>query len=221
MTTSFSAHLSRRRAGGFTLIELLVVITIIAILVGMVFATGPVIMRNARKASTRTDMKNLEIAINDYYTEYGRYPVPADQVDDLFIGESGASTEDLMNVLLAEPVGWNTSHRLNIKKKIFFTPRIANESSGTPRAGLAEDGKYYDSSGNEYRILIDANYDEIIEGSQVDEFDYTDRPATNEETGRFEHLAGVMIQSYGRDKEHGKKGSKVYRGSDDSATWLP
>jgi prepilin-type N-terminal cleavage/methylation domain-containing protein len=218
MTASFSSSLSRRRPGGFTLIELLVVITIIAILVGMVFAAGPALMRNAKKTSTRTDMKNLEIAINDYYTEYNRYPVPTDQTGDMFLGEGGGSTSDLMNVLLAEPEGWNADNKLNPKKKSFFKPRIAKGGSGPPRAGLADDGKYYDSYGGEYRILIDADYDEIIDADEVDEFDYTDKPAA--ESGKFEYMGGVMIQSLGSDKEHGKKGNKVYRGSDDSATWL-
>jgi prepilin-type N-terminal cleavage/methylation domain-containing protein len=218
MISSFSSHLSHRRAGGFTLIELLVVITIIAILVGMVFAAGPALMRNARKASTKTDMKNLEIAISDYYTEYNRYPIPTEVTVDVFIGEGGESTSDLMNVLLAEPAGWNADNKMNVKKKVFFKPRVAKEGSGPARAGLAEDGKYYDSYGSEYRILIDANYDDIIEAAEVEEFDYTDRPTA--EAGRFENIGGVLIQSRGTDKEHGKKGNKVFRGSDDSASWL-
>lgn len=202
------------------MIELLVVITIIAILMGVIFAAGPAIMRNAKKASTRTDMKSMQMAIGEYYTEYNRYPVPRDTTDDLFFGEDGESTEELMNVLLAEPAGWNADHGLNPREIVFFEPRLAKGT--TPRGGLAEDGKYYDSYGNEYRLIVDANYDELIEHPEVDSFDYID-PATGQGKavdGKFEYLGGVVIQSLGQDGEHGKNGNQIYRGSDDTASWL-
>ena len=68
----------------------------IGILASILFAAGPAIMRTAKKNSTRSDMKALEIAINDFYTEYGRYPVPSATKTDLFIGgEDGTSTAEL------------------------------------------------------------------------------------------------------------------------------
>ncbi|MEM7147992.1 MAG: prepilin-type N-terminal cleavage/methylation domain-containing protein [Verrucomicrobiota bacterium] len=218
--SSFRNSSPSRRVLGFTLIELLVVITIIAILVGVIFAAGPAVMRNAKKASTRTDMKSLQVAIGEYYTEYNRYPVPRETTEDLFFGDGGESTEELMNVLLAEPAGWNADHLLNPKEIVFFEPRLAKGAA--KRSGLADDGKYYDVFGNEYRILVDSDYNEIIDHAEVEKFDYTN-PGTNEGAavdGKFEYLGGVVIQSLGQDGEHGKNGNAIYKGSDDTASWL-
>jgi prepilin-type N-terminal cleavage/methylation domain-containing protein len=67
-----------KRASGFTLIELLVVIAIIAILAGLILPALGRAKRSAQIAKCRIEIKNLEGAINQYNSAYGRYPTSKD-----------------------------------------------------------------------------------------------------------------------------------------------
>lgn len=60
---------------GFTLIELLVVISIIALLSSIVLTSLNSARSNARDASRIAQIKELQIALELYYHQYGRYPV--------------------------------------------------------------------------------------------------------------------------------------------------
>lgn len=65
---------SPRSRQAFTLVELLVVITIIGILAGLI--TGAAIMARgaAKRAVIRTEIVQLEMALEKYKAEYGEYP---------------------------------------------------------------------------------------------------------------------------------------------------
>src|SRR4051812_49121692 len=67
-----------KRTSGFTLIELLVVIAIIAILAGLIVPALSRAKRTAQVAKCRIEIKNLEGAINQYNSAYGRYPTRKD-----------------------------------------------------------------------------------------------------------------------------------------------
>jgi prepilin-type N-terminal cleavage/methylation domain-containing protein len=60
---------------GFTLIELLVVISIIALLSSIVLSTLSDARGKARDAKRIQDLRQLQIAIETYYTDNGCYPV--------------------------------------------------------------------------------------------------------------------------------------------------
>lgn len=220
--------LRRKAPGGFTLLELLVVMVIISILASMTFVVGPKVLLSMRKQSVRGDMQQLEMAILEYYNEYGRYPLANDlQGEDLIIGGDGAAagTEEMMRVLLAEPLGWNEGNALNPKRIQFITPRPAKGGESAPRNGLGEDGKLYDMWGNEYKIYFDANYDEKLSGAGTQAFIYSDRDIQTTE-GAFS--GSLMILSVGSDGERGKQSDSGeggeegvrYEGSDDVASWL-
>ncbi len=220
--------LRSRSLGAFTLLELLVVMVIVAILASLSFAVGPRVLLSIRKQSVQGDMKQLEMGILEYYSEYGRYPISNElQGADIVLGGHGASagTDEIMNVLLAEPQGWNDGHLLNPKRIQFMSPRPAKGGESSPRNGLGEDGKLYDMWGNEYKIFIDADYDQKLGGSGASDFKYTDRDVENSD-GSFS--GGIMIQSIGADRAVGKQGTaspdgeggKRYDGSDDVASWL-
>src|SRR5215467_14895342 len=65
----------RQRA--FTLIELLVVIAIIAILVGLLFPAFKAVQNQARSTQAKNDLTQIVNAVNAFYTDYGKYPVPS------------------------------------------------------------------------------------------------------------------------------------------------
>ncbi len=73
---------SRRAHGAFTLIELLVVIAIIAVLIGLSVPAYQGVQNTARKTQAKNDLVQIVTAVNAFYTEYGKYPLPPGTQDD-------------------------------------------------------------------------------------------------------------------------------------------
>ena len=69
-----SNPVNQRKRTGFTLVELLVAITVVAILVGMLTAAVIPALRRGREASVQTEMKQIELAIENFKNQYGFYP---------------------------------------------------------------------------------------------------------------------------------------------------
>ena len=67
-----------RHSKGFTLIELLVVIAIIGILASVVLASLNSVRTKARDTQRKSDMHQMEIALDSFYFDNGRYPSAAD-----------------------------------------------------------------------------------------------------------------------------------------------
>ena len=80
---------------GFTLVELLIVITVIGILVGLLLPAINGAMRSARELAMRTEMVQIEQAVESFKTEYGFYPPSFEQFDRMWrptsVGDPGVS----------------------------------------------------------------------------------------------------------------------------------
>src|ERR1700738_3095159 len=88
-------------AGAFTLIELLVVIAIIAVLLGLVFPVFQGVVERAKKVQAKNDLTQIVTAVNAFYTEYGRYPLPPTASGDGCPSgaTTGTSSKDVLNPL--------------------------------------------------------------------------------------------------------------------------
>jgi prepilin-type N-terminal cleavage/methylation domain-containing protein len=63
--------------GAFTLIELLVVVSIIAMLMGLAVPAFQKVQESAKKTQAKNDLVQIVTAVNAFYTEYGKYPLPS------------------------------------------------------------------------------------------------------------------------------------------------
>jgi len=153
----------RKQANAFTLVELLVVIGIIAILMGLLFAGGRAVQQQAKRTQAKNDLAQIVTAVNAFYTEYGRYPLPAGATTDTIYGTGGTTNDVLFDVLRnnTDPSGPNlaTVTSLNPRQIVFISPPYVKDP-GTPVSGIGTvtgARQYYDPWGMPYAIEVDGN----------------------------------------------------------------
>jgi len=97
----------RTSRSGFSLIELMVVITIIGLLGGIVGVNVYKYMKKATIASTKTQMRNIESAINAFRMEKRRLPETLDELvgDEGYLDSDTVPTDAWGNDFLYEPAG--------------------------------------------------------------------------------------------------------------------
>ena len=119
----------------FTLIELLVVIAIIAILIGLFFPAFSAVQNQARKTQAKNDLTQIVTAVNAFYTEYGKYPLPAGTTMDTTYGPGRrGSNKDLFYTLRAVALGANAKQRRLIRgRSSIFPQRVGNGEVSPPR----------------------------------------------------------------------------------------
>lgn len=95
---------ARRRGlrNGFTLIELLLVLVILSVLAAVVVPKFTKRSEQARITAARTDIANLEVALDSLEIESGRYP----------------STQEGLQALVTEPSGIRDWHGPYIKRGV-------------------------------------------------------------------------------------------------------
>lgn len=175
------------RSQAFTLIEMLVVISIIVVLMGLAFPAFQSVQNSAKKTQAKNDLVQIVTAVNAYYTEYGKYPLPATTTSDSYPvgrnGSSGTSSKEVFDGLR----GVNAA--LNPRQIAFINVPDAKDSA-SPRAGMgsATDGQFYDPWGGAYAISIDANYNNEIPNPY------------SAGAGSDPLRTGVIAWSFGKDK---------------------
>ncbi len=205
----------------FTLIELLVVIAIIIILAGLLFPAFQGVQQQARRTQAKNDLTQIVTAVNAFYTEYGKYPLPSTATTDTTFGPGGNPTtnETLFNSLR----GGSLDTTLNPRQIVFISPPdVKNQSQ--PKSGIATltvtvngisipIGSFVDPWGTPYIIEIDGNYDNQITTNPY--------PDTDGSAGATPLHLGVIGWSYGADQTKGTKSpaSPNYKNSDDVISW--
>ena len=197
-----------RSRHAFTLIELLVVISIIAVIMGLAFTAFQGVQNSAKRTQAKNDLVQLVTAVNAFYTEYGKYPVPAGVVDDGYtVGITGASSRGVLDALRGtEPAGGTA---LNSRQIVFLNPPEAKDQT-TPRSGIkTSDLQWYDPWGKPYAIAIDANYDNKVPNPY----------SANSGAGSADLRQGVIGYSLGKDAAGGSGAKNSGAGKDDVISW--
>jgi prepilin-type N-terminal cleavage/methylation domain-containing protein len=142
---------------GFTLVELLVVIAIIVVLAAAGFGAGAVALNKANKVTSQATASALELAINNFYSDYGALPDVGDRVKT----DTGDGTR-LLEILLglegdSGKVQNSRGNRyLNVKETKTKSKGLLYNSSGRSVEGL------YDSWGSPFTVELDVNLEERL-----------------------------------------------------------
>jgi prepilin-type N-terminal cleavage/methylation domain-containing protein len=210
---SSAFHRNALQQRGFTLIELLVVIAIIAILIGLLFPAFSAVQNQAKRTQAKNDLTQIVTAVNAYYTEYGKYPLPSGTTGEFIYGPAGNSSPpsnaELFYTLRAVAGGtMNANNAANPRIIVFISPPyVKNDTAGNRRSGVSPtDGNYYDPWGTPYDVEIDGDYNNDINPNP-----YT----ANTGAGPSPMNIGVIAWSLGKDATQGTN----YNNSDDVISW--
>ncbi|MEP6810889.1 MAG: prepilin-type N-terminal cleavage/methylation domain-containing protein [Chthoniobacterales bacterium] len=189
----------------FTLIELLIVISIIAVLMGIAFPVFQAVQESAKKVQAKNDLVQIVTAVNAFYTEYGKYPLPTGTSGEEYVYGSSGSTKILFDSLRGlDPTA-------NPRQIEFIKPPDAKDQAN-PRGGMGiTDGQFYDPWSKPYLVSIDADYNNEVTN-----------PYTSNAGAVPRLRAGVIAWSLGKDKAGasptgGDKKSGVF--ADDIISW--
>ena len=145
---------------GFTLVELFVVASVIIVLASLAFPVFQKVQNSARKTQAKNDLVQIVTAVNAFYTEYGKYPLPTTVTTDALarVGPGGSGINGpLFNELRGLPAA-----TLNTRLIVFMSPPEAKDQTNSRNGIKTLDGQLFDPWGMPYAISIDWNYDNQI-----------------------------------------------------------
>jgi len=202
----------------FTLIELLVVIAIIAILIGLLFPAFNAVQNQARQTQAKNDLTQIVNAVNAFYTDYGKYPLPSGITTNYTYGPGGNVTNN--QTLLTELRGCSAvagscpgAATINTRQIVFISPPDV-KNSATPRSGIGTTaggniGQYFDPWGTNYVIRIDGDYNNQLPNP------YT----ADTGAGPGTLTQGVIAWSLGKDGAGGSGAKNSGTSDDDVISW--
>ncbi|MDD4736705.1 MAG: type II secretion system protein [Kiritimatiellae bacterium] len=169
------------KKSGFTLVELLVVMGIIGILMALLFPAIGAARKAALKAQAQTEVRAIATAIEAYFNEYGKLPIP-DDYQGKSGGTGGASpcqrgtywtvnvgtnaSMQIIKILTASDTKANGANDLDTAlydrvmnpRKIVF---LEAQNSEDPAEAVA--GIFLDPWGYQYMIAMDSDYNGKME----------------------------------------------------------
>jgi prepilin-type N-terminal cleavage/methylation domain-containing protein len=194
----------------FTLIEVLITITIIAILASLTAAGIRNAIDQANRLKVRTVVMDLKNSIDQYQTDYSRWPI-----DSTITGANGEDAPELLtdgsnalvDALMGIPPASSGTPDLNPKRTPFAQfPPAHNGRHGL--VGAARPYKLADMYGQPYHILLDTHGDNQVKNPDVNNTE----PKISQ--GQATHLAmKIAVYSCGKDQVPGT--------ADDVTSWRP
>ena len=172
---------------------------------GLLFPAFRGVQDQAKKTQAKNDLTQIVTAVNAYYTEYGKYPLPAAASGDGY--PSGGTTGTSSKSVLGPLRGLDPT--LNPRQIVFFSPPDAKDQTNSRSGIKTADGQFYDPWGIPYGVTIDADYDNQVPNPYN----------PNEGAGAGEIRQGVIAWSVGKDTTLGNKGDKNFTSSDDVISW--
>jgi prepilin-type N-terminal cleavage/methylation domain-containing protein len=209
----------------FTLIELLVVVAIIAILVGLLFPAFKAVQNQARQTQAKNDLTQIVNAVNAFYTEYGKYPVPSTAPagsDIVFTAALGGlpsyGNDWLLNELRGCPTAGGgpacsaNGPTNNTRQIVYLSPPTVKDPNN-PRSGIGttgiSTGRYFDPWGSPYNVEFDSDYNNQLTNPY--------NPDTG--AGPATLSQGAIAWSLGLDLQLGTNSNGIYNNSDDVISW--
>jgi len=134
---------------------------IIAILAAIALPAFTVTLDSAKAVQSNNDLAQIVNAVQSYYTEYGRYPIPdnSKSSDNVTFGDGRLDNKVLFDVLRAI----NPSDPLN-PRQIKFLELPSARNKAEPRSGIGSDENFYDPWGHQYIVRIDSKYSGQVTG---------------------------------------------------------
>ncbi len=186
----------------FTLVELLVVIGIITILAGLLLGALIRAPKKAEQAKIMAEVTTLTNAIRQFESTYGVWPFPAGEVtaeDAVGVDGNALSPTQYENMILMlqapkSLINDNTSRwysdgfkeyrKLN-KRAIAFLELHGNT-----------EGEFKDPNDENYNIVFDTNYDDIITMTKP----IPGLKGDNSTSGKWKYRTPVIVWSKGADR---------------------
>jgi prepilin-type N-terminal cleavage/methylation domain-containing protein len=154
--------MNKKYFSGFTLIELLVTISIIAVLSAILYASFNDARMLARDKTRMASLKEMQLSIEFYKSQYGRYP--AGCIVDRFSGPGPAGSTGHNSC-----PNYITGHSAGNSFVPDFISALPNDPKSENEPGQ---GFYYrtDNDGNSYKLMILDSVESNLVTSSGDEF---------------------------------------------------
>ena len=118
--------MKQARRSGFTLIEVLTVIVIIALLAALILGLAATAQKKAARSKAEAEITQLENAVTDYQSKYGRVPPSRDDLQKELIASSHSITN------LVDPWGMDYQYT-NTSLVTFYLWSQGGDTAGTDR----------------------------------------------------------------------------------------